>query len=226
MSSKKAKRASAAGSSSGSFPTRKVLFARDPDGPRRLAEYFASLVAEHMRSGADREQLSIGVEQFSLDSTHLEALENAGAIERDDNTFLAERGEVFRVPQAERDRCARMDEAVRSLEERLEAVWPTSADAEGAQSARRTSLRLRVSKAHSLAAALARSPERTLGPAHHRLVPTARRRCHTRAHRVWGAASLRQIRPARRLTRTRPRLPPMRQRCPSSCMTCPRGPRA
>ena len=147
MSSKKAKRASAAGSSSGSFPTRKVLFARDPDGPRRLAEYFASLVAEHMRSGADREQLSIGVEQFSLDSTHLEALENAGAIERDDNTFLAERGEVFRVPQAERDRCARMDEAVRSLEERLEAVWPTSADAEGAQSARRTSLRLRVSKA-------------------------------------------------------------------------------
>ena len=146
MSAKRAKR-SAAGSSSGSLPAREIIFEREPDGPRRLAENFVSLVAGHMRGGADREQLSIGVEQFGLDSTHLEALEDAGAIERDDNTFLAERGEVFRVPQAERDRCAQMDEAVRSLEERLEGVWATSAAAEDAQPAPRASLSLRVSKA-------------------------------------------------------------------------------
>lgn len=144
------------GSSSGSLPARNILFARDPDGPRRLAEYFASLVAEIMRGGADREQLSIGVAQFGLHSNHIEALEDAGAIERDDNTFLAERGEIFRVPRAERDRCANMDEAVRSLEERLEAVWATSAAVEEAQPARRSSLRLRVSEARSLVALWAR----------------------------------------------------------------------
>lgn len=122
----------AASASSSSAPASHfVRYEREDDGSRKLAEHFVKFVAEQMLGGMDRaERLSFAPFQLGLDDSHVEVLENVGVIKRKDNTFLAERGDIFYVPAAERDRCAREGDAVRELEGRIELVWQEPAAVE------------------------------------------------------------------------------------------------
>ena len=122
----------AASASSSSAPASHfVRYEREDDGSRKLAEHFVKFVAEQMLGGMDRaERLSFAPFQLGLDDSHVEVLENVGVIKRKDNTFLAERGDIFYVPAAERDRCARAGDAVRELEGRIELVWQEPAAVE------------------------------------------------------------------------------------------------